>query len=84
MSCYIYKGTAQPLEIALKKHICINRKDVPVPHISKIMEEYHRLTYLDWASLFNQGKYALPQRLTQNLGENISAGVLVPDDMILL
>lgn len=38
----------------------------------------------DWASLFRQGKYALPQILTQNLGENISAGILVPDDMIPL
>jgi hypothetical protein len=39
---------------------------------------------LNWASIFRQGKYALPQILTQNLGENISAGVFVPDDMILL
>ena len=76
--------TAQPLEISLKKHICLNRDDAPTPHISQIMEEYYRLTFLDWASIFKQGKFALPQILTQNLGKHISAGVLVPDDMILL
>lgn len=48
------------------------------------MDEYYRQTYLDWASVFRQGKYALPQILTQNLGEHISAGVAVPEDMILL
>jgi len=83
VSCSPQVGTSQPLEISLEKHICLNR-EVTSPHISQIMEEYHRLTHLDWASLFKQGKYALPQILTQNLGENISAGVLVPDDMILL
>ncbi|ERG93127.1 MAG: hypothetical protein J07HQW1_03184, partial [Haloquadratum walsbyi J07HQW1] len=31
-----------------------------------------------------QGKYALPQILTQNLGENLSAGVEVPDDMPMI
>ena len=84
VSCRPETGTAQPLEISLKKHICLNRDDAPTPHISQIMEEYYRLTFLDWASIFKQGKYALPQILTQNLGKHISAGVLVPDDMILL
>jgi len=48
------------------------------------MDEYYRMTYLDWASMFKQGKYSLPQIITQNLGENISAGVSVPEDMVLL
>ena len=52
--------------------------------IKQIMDEYYRLTHLNWASLFRQGKFALPQILTQNLGENISFGVHVPDDMVLL
>src|SRR6266699_591114 len=77
------KGTVQPIEISLKKHVCLN-VDVPRPHIKQLIDEYHRLTHLNWASIFRQGKYALPQILTQNLGENISAGVHVPDDMILL
>jgi len=76
-------GTIQPLELTLHSHICLNI-DVPEPHISEIMDEYYRLTYLNWASLFNQGKYALPQILTQKLGENISAGLTIPDDLILL
>jgi hypothetical protein len=84
VSFHATMGTAQPIEIKLHKHICLNREDVPRPHISQIMDEYYRLTYLDWASVFRQGKYALPQILTQNLGENISAGVMVPEDMILL
>ena len=77
------KGTVQPIEISLKKHVCLN-VEVPRPHIEQLIDEYHRLTHLNWASIFRQGKYALPQILTQNLGENISAGVHVPDDMILL
>lgn len=42
------------------------------------------MTFLDWASVLKQGKYALPQIMTQNLGENISADVMVPEDMVLL
>jgi len=76
-------GTAQPIEISLKKHLNLNAQS-PKPHIKQIMDEYYRLTHLNWSSIFKQGKYALPQILTQNLGENISAGVLVPDDMVLL
>lgn len=84
VSFYATMGTAQPIELKLHKHICLNKDNVPRPHISQIMDEYYRLTFLDWASVFKQGKYALPQILTQNLGENISAGVMVPEDMILL
>lgn len=77
-------GTVQPLEITFHSHICLNCESIPTPHISEIMDEYYRLTHLDWASIFKQGKYALPQILTQNLGENISAGISVPADIILL
>jgi hypothetical protein len=84
VSCPAFKGTAQPLEVAIWKHLCINRPETPWPHIAQIMDEYYRQTYLDWASVFRQGKYALPQILTQNLGEHISAGVTVPEDMVLL
>jgi hypothetical protein len=84
VSCMSPIGTAQPIEISLKKHIGLNIDSVPKPHIKQIMDEYYRLTRLNWSSIFKQGKYALPQILTQNLGENISAGVSVPDDMILL
>jgi len=84
ISCSSYIGTVQPIEISLHKHLCLNSDSIPKPHISQIMDEYYRLTFLNWSSIFRQGKYALPQILTQNLGENISAGVLVPDDMILL
>ena len=55
-----------------------------VESIDGIMEEYYRLTSLNWSSLFKQGKYVLPQILTQKVGENIFAGVRVPDDMNLL
>lgn len=76
-------GTSQPIEISLKKHICMNCEVAP-PSISQIIEEYYRLTRLNWASVLRQGKYALPQILTQNLGENISAGIPTPDNTILL
>jgi hypothetical protein len=78
-------GSAQPIEISLKKHLCLNYEEpLPTPHVAEIMQEYYLLTNLNWASLFRQGKFALPQILTQNLGENITAGVRVPDDMPLL
>lgn len=84
VSCGSHIGTVQPIEISLYKHLCLNGDSIPKPHISQIMDEYYRLTFLNWSSIFKQGKYALPQILTQNLGENISAGVLIPEDMILL
>ncbi len=84
VSCSSRIGTAQPVEISLKKHLCLNTNGVPRPHVLQIMDEYYRLTKLNWSSLFKQGRYALPQILTQNLGENVSAGVRVPDDMVLL
>ncbi len=77
-------GTSQPLEISLLKHITINTEGIQVPHISQIMEEYYKLTKLNWSSVFKQGKLALPQILTQNLGENLSYGITVPDNMVLL
>ena len=77
-------GSSQPIEISLKAHSLINVDGVSRPHIGQLMDEYYRLTFLDWASVFMQGKYALPQILTQNLGENLSAGVSVPQDMILI
>lgn len=84
VSCPVFRGTAQPLEITVWKHLCINRLETSWPHVAQVMDEYYRQTYLDWASVFRQGKYALPQILTQNLGEHISAGVAVPEDMVLL
>jgi hypothetical protein len=84
ISCSSPLGTAQPIEICLKKHLCLNMPETPRPHINQLLDEYYRLTKLNWASIFRQGKFALPQILTQNLGENISAGVLVQNDMVLL
>jgi len=84
VSSSTHSGTSQPLEITLHKHLCINQEELPRPHISDIMNEYYRLTFLNWSSLFKKGKYALPQILTQNLGENLTKGIIVPDDMVLL
>jgi hypothetical protein len=84
ISCSSPLGSAQPIEICLKKHLCLNMPESPRPHIRQLLDEYYRLTKLNWASIFRQGKFALPQILTQNLGENISAGVMVQDDMVLL
>jgi len=84
VSSSTYSGTSQPLEISLHSHICLNNAQAPVPHISQIIDEYYRLTFLNWSSIYRKSKLALPQILTQNLGENLTAGVMVPDDMILL
>jgi hypothetical protein len=78
------RGTAQPLEITAQDHVSLNRDDVPQPTTEHLMKEYYALSYLNWSSVFKQGKYALPQILTQNLGENLSAGIDVPDNMAVL
>ena len=78
------RGTAKPLEITANDHVSLNRDDVPEPTAESLLREYYNLSYLNWSSIFSQGKYALPQILTQNLGENLSAGIDVPDDMAMI
>jgi hypothetical protein len=78
------RGTAKPLEITANDHISLNRDDVPEPTAESLLREYYNLSYLNWSSIFNQGKYALPQILTQNLGENLSAGIDVPENMAMI
>jgi hypothetical protein len=78
------QGTAKPLEITAKDHVSLNRDDVPKPSAEHLLREYYNLSYLNWSSIFNQGKYALPQILTQNLGENLSAGIDVPENMAMI
>jgi hypothetical protein len=78
------RGTAQPLEITLQDHVSLNQADVDSPAAEDLLKEYYNLSYLNWSSVFNQGKYALPQILTQNLGENLSAGIEVPDNMPMI
>jgi hypothetical protein len=83
ISASTFSGTAQPIEITLAKHVCLN-KNVPTPSVSDVIKEYYHLTFLNWSSIFKKSKYSLPQILTQNLGENLTAGTIVPDDMVLL
>jgi len=78
------RGTAKPLEITANDHVALNRDDVPQPTAESLLEEYYNLSYLNWSSIFSQGKYALPQILTQNLGENLSAGIDVPENMAMI
>ena len=75
------KYTVQPLEITLHDHISINT-DIPHPLIEQITDEYYRLTFLNWASLYRLPKLALPQALTQAIGENITMGVKVAESYI--
>lgn len=78
------RGTAKPLEITANDHVSLNRDDVPEPTAESLLKEYYNLSYLNWSSIFSQGKYALPQILTQNLGENLSAGIDVPENMAMI
>ena len=78
------RGTAQPLKITLQDHVSLNRGEVDSPTAEELLREYYSLSCLNWSSVFNQGKYALPQILTQNLGENLSAGIDVPDNMPMI
>ncbi|RKD95645.1 argonaute/piwi family protein [Halopiger aswanensis] len=78
------RGTAQPLEITAKDHVSLNREDIPQPSAEHLLKEYYALSHLNWSSVFKQGKYALPQILTQNLGENLSAGIDIPENMAMI
>ncbi len=78
------QGTAQPMEISLKDHVCLNKEDTPAPTAEQLLKEYYHMSYLNWSSVFKQGKYALPQILTQNLGENLSAGIETPENMAVI
>jgi len=78
------RGTAQPLEITANDHISLNRDNIPEPTAEHLLREYYKLSNLNWSSIFSQGKYALPQILTQNLGENLSAGIDVPENMAII
>lgn len=84
ISSSTYYGTSQPIELTLHAHIPLNEAKAPAPHISQIIDEYYSLSFLNWSSIYKKSKLALPQILTQNLGENLTAGVMVPDDMVLL
>lgn len=72
------------IEISHHAYICLNEAETTMPHISLIIDEYYSLTYLNWSSIYKKSKLALPQILTQNLGENLTARVMVPVDMVLL
>lgn len=78
------QGTAQPMEISRKDHLCLNQDDTPAPTAEQLLKEYYHMSYLNWSSVFKQGKYALPQILTQNLGENLSAGIETPENMAVI
>jgi len=78
-------GTVRPLELnfGLRRspgHDFEREK----PSIDKLGEEYYRLTFLNWSSFHSQGKTAITQKLTQELGKNIARNVPTPDFTIYI
>ena len=74
--------TVQPLEIEKVHHFRINSQ-LEEPPVEALAREYFHLSYLNWLSFSQRSKYALPQRITQKIGEYISAQVRVPSDVIV-
>lgn len=77
------QGTCIPIELSLKEHMSFNIT-IQKPTISQIAQEYYNLTFLNWNSLYHKGKYALPQKITQAIGENLTKGVPIPENYIPL
>jgi len=77
------QGTCVPIEISLHEHFCFNTQ-VPKPKITQIAQEYYNLTFLNWNSLYNKSKFALPQLITQLIGENLTYGVQIPENYLCI
>jgi len=76
-------GTVQPLKITVQDYISLNRDEVTSPTAEELLRVHSRLSCLNWFSVFNQGKCALLQILTHNLGGNLSAGI-TPNNMSII
>ena len=77
------EGTNIPLELSLLDHLCFNCQ-IPSPDIREIAQEYYNLTFLNWNSVYYKGKYSLPQIITQAIGENLTAGVYIPENYLCI
>jgi len=75
-------ATVQPIQLVKVQHFNVN-SDLEEPSIDGLVKEYFHLKYLNWLSLFQPPKLALPQRITQKTGEYLSAQVRVPRGVIV-
>ncbi len=76
-------NTVKPLEIEQVHHFAIN-SILATPKVDDLAREYFHLTFLDWVSLYQKSKFALPQRITQKTGEYLSYQVHVPIGITLI
>jgi hypothetical protein len=74
--------TLQPIEIEKVHHLTIN-STLAEPTVDALAREYFHLTYLNWLSFRQRSKFALPQKITQRVGEYISAQVEIPPSVIV-
>ncbi len=75
-------ATVQPIQLVKVEHFNVD-SDLEEPTIEGLVKEYFHLKYLNWLSLFQPPKFALPQRITQRTGEYISAQVRIPTGIIV-
>jgi hypothetical protein len=75
-------NTLIPLELEKILHFSIN-SNLQEPSIAELAKEYFYLTYLNWLSLRQRTKFALPHKIAQKAGEYISAQVHIPQNIII-
>jgi hypothetical protein len=75
-------NTLMPLELKKVLHLSIN-SSLQEPSIADLAREYYYLTHLNWLSLRQRSKFALPHKIAQKAGEYISAQVNIPQNIII-
>lgn len=70
------QGTVKPLELTRVIHFDMKS------NLKRASREYLQLTYLNWLSFSQRSKFALLQKITQRVGELISAQVNIPREVI--
>lgn len=66
--------TVRPLEFQYKERFSLGSADYEKESVVQIMEEYHAQTVLNWASIYSNTKFALPQVLTQEIAKHAAKG----------
>ena len=75
-------NTLMPLELKKVLHLSINTS-LKEPSIVNLTREYYYLTHLNWLSLRQRSKFALPHKIAQKAGEYISAQVNIPQNIVI-
>jgi hypothetical protein len=66
--------TVRPLEFQYKERFSLGNSEHEKESVVQIMDEYQTQTVLNWASIYSNTKFALPQVLTQEIAKHAAKG----------